>query len=96
MSLEEHDEEEEPLGDYLPDPGADIETLLARQDLRERLYAAISQLPPKQRAVWIATEIAGHTFAELSEQWDEPLGTLLARKHRATKTLQALLNDIQT
>lgn len=96
VSLEAGNEEEEPLGDYLPDPNADVETLFARQDLRERLYAAISQLPPKQRAVWIATEVAGHTFAELSAQWGEPLGTLLARKHRATKTLQALLNDTQT
>ena len=96
VSLDAWNTEEEPLGDYLPDPSADIETLLARQDLRERLYQAISQLPLKQRAVWIATEIAGRTFAELSEQWDEPLGTLLARKHRASKTLQALINDQQT
>ena len=95
VSLDAGNEGEEPLGDYLPDPNADIETRLTRQDLRERLYAAIAQLPPKQRAVWIATEIAGHTFAELSELWDEPLGTLLARKHRATKTLQALLNAKQ-
>ena len=94
VSLEAQQEAEGPLGDYLPDPAVDIEALLTRQELRERLYAAIAQLPPKQRAVWIATEIAGHTFAELSRQWDEPLGTLLARKHRATKTLRALLNDI--
>ena len=80
MSLEARNEEEEPLGDFLPDLNADLEMLLARQELRERLYAAIAQLPPRQRAVWIATEVAGHTFAELSEQWDEPLGTLLARK----------------
>jgi RNA polymerase sigma factor (sigma-70 family) len=96
VSLEAEDEEMGPLGDYLPDPDADIGTIWAQQDLRERLYAAITQLPPKQRAVWVATEIAGHTFAELSAQWDEPLGTLLARKHRATKTLQALLTDTRT
>jgi RNA polymerase sigma factor (sigma-70 family) len=95
VSLEAHDDEGEPLGDRLSDADADTEALLARQDLREGLYQAIAQLPPKQRAVWIATEVAGHTFAELSAQWGEPLGTLLARKHRATKALQKHLREMQ-
>ena len=95
LSLDAREEQEGLLGDILPDPSADIEMLMARQDLRERLYQAISQLPPRQRAVWVATEVAGRTFAELSREWDEPIGTLLARKHRATKTLQSLLIEKQ-
>jgi DNA-directed RNA polymerase specialized sigma24 family protein len=51
------------------------------------------KLEPKQRAVWIATEIEGYTFKELAAKWEEPIGTLLSRKSRATKILRKLLKD---
>jgi RNA polymerase sigma factor (sigma-70 family) len=95
VSLDAHEAGQAALSELLPAPHANPEELWAQRELRERLAAALAQLPPKQRAVWVATEIAGHTFAELADQWDEPLGTLLARKHRAMKTLQALLNERQ-
>ncbi len=80
----------------LPDLAADPETLAARRALRDRLQAALAALPAKQRAVWIATEIGGHTFAELADAWGEPLGTLLARKSRAVHRLQTLLTESST
>lgn len=94
VSLDAEEEAQGPLGDTLADNDADIGRLLQRKELRERLYAAISGLPAPQRAVWVATEVAGYTFEELSRQWGEPIGTLLARKHRATKRLRLLLNDL--
>lgn len=84
---------EAPLAERLADPSASIERHLEREDVKERLYQAIGRLEPRQRAVWIATEIEGRTFKELSLSWNEPIGTLLSRKSRATKALQAMLND---
>jgi len=63
--------------------------------LRERLFAAIDRLPEPQRAVFLATELEGSTFRELSQKWGVPLGTLLARKHRAVKALRACLAPLE-
>jgi RNA polymerase sigma factor (sigma-70 family) len=82
-----------PLPEELPDergPAPD-----AGQELREDLFAAIDRLPEAQRAVFLATELEGSTYRELSEKWGVPIGTLLARKHRAVKTLRAWLADLQ-
>jgi len=75
-------------------PGSETsEQGAARLELRNRLLWAVGQLSPPERAVWIATEIDGHGFRELAEEWDEPLGTLLSRKSRANARLRGLLKD---
>lgn len=69
------------------------ERSVERLQLQDRLLWAIGQLSAKERAVWIATEIDGHSFRDLAEEWDEPLGTLLSRKSRANARLRELLKD---
>lgn len=58
-----------------------------------RFGVALDVLDPKQRAVFLATELDGKSFKELSALWDEPIGTLLSRKSRAVKALKKMLND---
>jgi RNA polymerase sigma factor (sigma-70 family) len=67
-----------------------------RAERMHRLTDAIGKLEPRQRAVLIATEIKGKSFRELSEAWDEPVGTLLSRKSRAVKSLRLLLEEAET
>jgi RNA polymerase sigma factor (sigma-70 family) len=69
---------------------------MERQENLRRLTDAIDRLEPRQRAVLIATELRGKSFRELSEEWDEPIGTLLSRKSRAVKTLKRILEDKST
>ncbi len=76
-----------------PDPHPLPDRQLQEQELRRRLYRAIDALSPRERAVWIATEIEGRSFRELSGDWGEPIGTLLSRKSRATERLRAMLAD---
>lgn len=83
-----------PLLALLADPQADPGQALQRKVVLERLYEAIGSLEPRQRAVWIATEIEGYSFRELAGMWDEPVGTLLSRKNRAVKALRAMLSDV--
>lgn len=64
-----------------------------RRDEILRLKNAIDKLEPRQRAVLIATELHEKTFRELSEEWNEPIGTLLSRKSRAIKTLKRILGN---
>ena len=72
----------------------DVLSEIEHKVLVKRLYAAIELLEPKQRAIFIATELDGKTFKELSESWNEPIGTLLSRKSRAMKALQVHLKDL--
>ena len=85
---------EKTLGELLSDPRLDIHDEITAREIRTKLYQALEALEPKRRAVWIATEIDGFTFRELSEVWDEPLGTLLARKHRAAEALRKALREL--
>ena len=57
-------------------------------DRAEKLYAV---LPPEQRDVFVAHEIEGISFADLSAQWRVPQNTLLARKHYAVLALRLRL-----
>lgn len=66
-----------------------------RAERMHRLTDAIGKLEPRQRAILIATELKGKSFRDLSEEWNEPIGTLLSRKSRAVKTLKKLLEDAE-
>jgi len=70
-----------------------VHEALERKELRDALFSAIDSLAPHERAVWIATELEGHTYAELAELWEEPIGTLLSRKSRASAKLRAMLAE---
>ena len=80
-------------GENLIDPDGDVESLVEKKEFVLRLRSALLKLEPKQRAVWVATELEGHTFKELSLTWGEPMGTLLSRKSRATQALRKLLKE---
>jgi RNA polymerase sigma factor (sigma-70 family) len=76
-----------------PDSRPRPDQSLQQAELRDSLYRAIDTLNPAERAVWIATEIDERSFRELSEDWDEPIGTLLSRKSRATEKLRQQLSE---
>ncbi|NTV74284.1 MAG: sigma-70 family RNA polymerase sigma factor [Holophaga sp.] len=73
--------------------GPDPEQVYHQAQLREQLRVAIGRLGPRERQVWVAIEIDGRSFRELAQAWDEPIGTLLSRKSRATAKLRELLSD---
>ena len=81
------------LMEFLSDRLSSVSDEVERKEFMARLALAISELEPRQRAVFIATEMKGKSFRELSEQWNEPMGTLLSRKCRAVKVLQVILKD---
>jgi RNA polymerase sigma factor (sigma-70 family) len=76
------------LADVLVDQAAAPQAGLERKEIHERLHRAIDALKPEDRAIILATDFEGWTFQELSEEWDVPLGTLLARKARALKKIK--------
>jgi len=90
------DDSNQTLGELLADSRLDIYDEISAWEVRTKLYQALEKLEPKQRAIWIATEIDGQTFRELAELWNQPIGTLLARKHRATAVLREALQEFKT
>ncbi len=89
------DREDNSPRETIPEPSYDMTAELEATEIRDRLLQALDELAPNQRAIWIATELEGHSFHELSEEWEVPIGTLLARKHRANAALQKALQDFK-
>jgi len=81
----------EELSGEIADIRYEAEVTMGREDAEEALTEAIEELPRAQRDVLVATELEGRTFRELAEEWETPIGTLLARKHRAVRALRESL-----
>ena len=82
------------LEELLPSPDAGPEAVYARDVLLEELEAAIEELPEEQREVFIAHEIEGRSFKELSAETGVSMNTLLSRKHYAVLQLRQRLRSI--
>ena len=82
-----------PLVQEVEDTRFEGSDALERREELDALFDAIDELPKAQRDVLLATEFEGKGYRELSEQWGTPLGTLLARKHRAVLALRRALDE---
>jgi RNA polymerase sigma factor (sigma-70 family) len=85
--------------DLLPSSDAGPEAAYARSVFLEELDAAIEDLPEEQRDVFIAHEVDGRSFKELSEATGVSINTLLSRKRYAVlqlrRRLQAIHNEFE-
>lgn len=88
------DEEGIWLDEVLPSPDAGPEAAYAWSVLIGELYAALTELPEDQRAVFIAHELDGRSFKELAAESGTGVNTLLARKRYAVLHLRARLQTI--
>ncbi len=79
--------------DLLPSPDAGPDALYVRRVLLEELEQAIAELPPEQREVFLAHEVEGRSFKELSAATGVNVNTLLARKRYAVLHLRERLQD---
>jgi len=86
--------------DLLPSPDAGPEAAYARSVLLEELDAALEDLPEEQRDVFVAHEIEGRSFKELSAETGVSVNTLLSRKRyavlRLRRRLQAIYEEFGT
>lgn len=80
--------------DLLPSPDAGPEVAYARSVLLDELDAALEDLPEEQRDVFVAHEIEGRSFKDLSEATGVSINTLLSRKHYAVLQLRRRLQSI--
>lgn len=82
------------IEDLLPSPDAGPEALYVRQVLLEELELALDELPSEQREVFVAHELEGRSFKQLSEESGVNVNTLLSRKRYAVLHLRQRLQNI--
>lgn len=80
--------------ELLPSPDAGPEALYARSILLEELDAALDELPEEQREVFVAHEMEGRSFKEISAASGVNINTLLSRKRQAVLQLRRRLQAI--
>ena len=82
------------IEDLLPSPDAGPEALYFRNVLLDELELALDELPSEQREVFIAHELEGRSFKELSAKTGVSVNTLLSRKRYAVLHLRERLQSI--
>jgi RNA polymerase sigma factor (sigma-70 family) len=82
------------LEDLLPSADAGPEAVYARSLLLDALEDALEELPQAQREVFVAHELMGQSFKEMSAETGIRVNTLLSRKHYAVTHLRQRLQLI--
>jgi RNA polymerase sigma factor (sigma-70 family) len=88
------EEDGDTLEDLLPSADAGPEAAYARNLLLDSLEEALEELPEAQRHVFIAHEVLGQSFKEISAETGLSVNTLLSRKHYAVLHLRQSLQSI--
>jgi RNA polymerase sigma factor (sigma-70 family) len=82
------------LEDLLPSADDGPEAAYARSLLLDALDDALEELPEAQRDVFIAHELKGQSFKDISAETGLSVNTLLSRKHYAVLHLRQSLQTI--
>jgi RNA polymerase sigma factor (sigma-70 family) len=88
------DGEELLLQDLVPSRELGPDAAYARSVLLSELDEALDELPDQQRGAFIAHEVEGRSFKDLSAETGVSVNTLIARKHRAVVHLRQRLQAI--
>ena len=72
-----------------PSPARESE----RTELRERLLAALAQVPEERREVVLLHDLEGWTHREIAERMDLPQGTVASHLYHARRVLREILRE---
>ncbi len=87
-------EDGDTLEDLLPSAEAGPEAVYARSLLLDALDEALEELPAAQRDVFVAHEVMGQSFKEISAETGLSVNTLLSQKRYAVLHLRGRLQSI--
>jgi RNA polymerase sigma factor (sigma-70 family) len=93
IAPEEEGEGESALERLLPAVEDGPDTALVRELMMAELERALAELPAVQRDVFVAHELEGASFKELSARWGVGINTLLSRKRYAVLRLRERLEE---
>jgi len=64
------------------------------RDTRARVYAALADLPERQRTAWVLREVADLSYDEIADRLDMNANAVAQLLHRARRTLQCSLRAV--
>lgn len=79
------------LQEILPDLGNTPESALLREAIWNEIMAALDELPPEQRDIFVQNEMDERSFREIAEETGVSINTLLSRKRYAIQALRKRL-----
>jgi RNA polymerase sigma-70 factor, ECF subfamily len=82
-----------PLDDRAPASGLSPSAELERTELRERLLAALGEIPEQHREVVLLHDLEGWKHREIGERLGLPEGTVRSHLHHARRRLREILGD---
>jgi RNA polymerase sigma factor (sigma-70 family) len=94
IALEDDEGELLRIEELLPSPDDGPEAIYLRGMLLDELELALAELPQEQRGVFVAHELEGLSFKEMSAESGVNVNTLLARKRYAVLHLRERLQSI--
>ena len=91
----EDDDGVQTLEALLPSPEAGPDAIYARNLMLDALDEAFDELPEEQREAFVAHELAGRSFKEISAETGVSVNTLLSRKRYAVLHLRERLQEFK-
>lgn len=88
-------ESEHVVEEIIEDTCVNIEDDYIRAIIEDEIFKNIDNLPEEQKEVFIANEIEGISFKEMSKKMNISINTLLARKRYAVISLRNKLKNIK-
>jgi len=79
----------------VPEPAGGPFDSAHRQEVRNRLQAALGQLTPEQREAFVLKHVEGRSYEEMATFLDVSPASLKMRVHRAREALRVLLEDFR-
>jgi RNA polymerase sigma-70 factor (ECF subfamily) len=83
------------LGEQTADKKADVERGAVSTQIRERVLAAVDELPDEQREVFLMREVSNLPFKEIAAIVGIPENTVKSRMRYALERLQAALSEFE-
>ncbi len=83
------------LGEQTADSRANVERQVTGTELKERIAAAVEELPDDQREVFLLRELSNLPFKEIAEITGVPENTVKSRMRYALERLQAALHEYE-
>ena len=93
VSLSAENESGKALVDQLPGHEEDVDADMLAAENTEGLHEALQRLDETTREMILLRYFGEMTFKELAENFQCPLGTVLARVHRGLKALRGIMTE---
>ena len=93
VSMQQHGDDQLSLEDKVESPGFNAAEMSADADLGQKIRAAVSQLPKKQKAVFLMRTEGDLSFKEIAEIQKISINTALAQMQYALQKLRDELQD---